>query len=237
MYTYLHAQCTVHAYSTCLWSRGVHLCSGGVGREQPPVDVAAVAQVWVVAVLCGQAEHTLNQLLRVRGTLEEELDDGRQQLQLDLGGGGGEEGGGRGRGSGRRREEGGGGIGRGRRREGGREGEGAREGERGGTELRDETYMYHNNSEVRSHNVYNIILYRYMCVPILHVHIVHVHVVYTCTCVHILNYSIKTTVYMYIYIYVYIYMYQYMHMCMYTCIPAHVSPPEGSHRESSPGRR
>ena len=56
-----------------------------VGGEQPPVDVAAVAQVGVVAVLRGEREHVLDHLLRVGGPLEEELDRGREHLQLHHG--------------------------------------------------------------------------------------------------------------------------------------------------------
>ena len=34
--------------------------------------------------LCCQGEHLLHQLLRVSGTLQKQLDNGRQQLQLHL---------------------------------------------------------------------------------------------------------------------------------------------------------
>ena len=53
-----------------------------VGGEEPPVDVAAVAQVGVVRVLRGEREHVLHHLLRVGGALEEELDGGGEELQL-----------------------------------------------------------------------------------------------------------------------------------------------------------
>ena len=103
----------------------VHLGSSWIGGEQPPVDVAAVAEVRVVAVLRGQAEHTLHQSLRVCGPLEEELHYGCQQLQLDLLWEGGKERKERGREGGREGEREG-------EREGGREGEESRtEGERG----------------------------------------------------------------------------------------------------------
>lgn len=38
--------------------------------------------------LCGQTQHLLYQLLSLGGFLQEELHDGRQQLQLDLNGAG-----------------------------------------------------------------------------------------------------------------------------------------------------
>ncbi len=53
--------------------------------EKTPVDVPPVSEVGVVTVLGGQAEGVLDQVGGVRGTLEEELDDGGQQLELDLG--------------------------------------------------------------------------------------------------------------------------------------------------------
>ncbi len=62
-----------------------HLAGRGrVRGQEAPVDEPAVAEVRVVRVLRGEAEHLLDELLRVRGLLEEELDDRRQQLQLDL---------------------------------------------------------------------------------------------------------------------------------------------------------
>ena len=61
-----------------------HLGSGGIGGEESPVYVPSVSQVRVVTLLGGQTEHTLYQLLRVPGSLQEQLHNGRQQLQLDL---------------------------------------------------------------------------------------------------------------------------------------------------------
>mmetsp|Transcript_12023 Transcript_12023/g.35567 ORF Transcript_12023/g.35567 Transcript_12023/m.35567 type:complete len:610 (-) Transcript_12023:1065-2894(-) len=71
-----------------VWLLGEHDLLGGlgVGREQAPVDVAAVAQVGVVRVLRREREHVLHHLLRLRRPLEEELDRGGEHLQLDGGG-------------------------------------------------------------------------------------------------------------------------------------------------------
>ena len=63
-----------------------HLLGGcGVSTQQTPVNKPAVAQIGVVGVLGSQTQHVLNQGLGVRRTLEEELHDRGQQLQLDLG--------------------------------------------------------------------------------------------------------------------------------------------------------
>mmetsp|Transcript_37558 Transcript_37558/g.81412 ORF Transcript_37558/g.81412 Transcript_37558/m.81412 type:complete len:424 (-) Transcript_37558:321-1592(-) len=56
----------------------------GVRGEQTPVDVAAVAQVGVVALLCCEGEDTLNHLLCLAWLLEEELDRRREELELHL---------------------------------------------------------------------------------------------------------------------------------------------------------
>ena len=66
--------------STALFPGG-----GGVDGEEAPVDEPPVAQVGVVAVLRGEAEHRLHHLLRLRRPLQEQLHRRRQQLQLHLG--------------------------------------------------------------------------------------------------------------------------------------------------------
>ena len=55
-----------------------------VGGQEAPVDVAPVPQVRVVAVLGGQTQHVLDEIGRVRGPLEEEFDDGGEELELHL---------------------------------------------------------------------------------------------------------------------------------------------------------
>ena len=57
----------------------------GVDGEESPVDEAPVAQVGVVAVLRGEAEDLLHQILRLGRLLQEQLHGRRQQLQLHLG--------------------------------------------------------------------------------------------------------------------------------------------------------
>jgi hypothetical protein len=54
-----------------------------VGREQAPVHVSAIADVGRVAVLRRRLENLLDNLLALVGLLEEQLDDGRQRLELD----------------------------------------------------------------------------------------------------------------------------------------------------------
>lgn len=61
-----------------------HPCCIERCREQAPVDEAAVAQIGIVAALGGHLEDAVNERLRVVLHLEEHLDDGRQDLQLDL---------------------------------------------------------------------------------------------------------------------------------------------------------
>ena len=60
------------------------LGGGGVSTEQPPVDEASVPEVRVLALLSGERENLLDQLLGVGGSLQEELHYGGQQLQLHL---------------------------------------------------------------------------------------------------------------------------------------------------------
>ena len=56
----------------------------GVGGQQTPVDVAAVANVGVVAVLRDGVQDVLHQVLRVAGTHQEQLHRGGQQRQLHV---------------------------------------------------------------------------------------------------------------------------------------------------------
>ena len=82
------------------------LGGGGVGQQQTPVDVSTIAEIRVVGLLrnkfkvrkkekkrkntdaftylSGEGENLLHELLGAAGALEEQLDDGSQQLQLDL---------------------------------------------------------------------------------------------------------------------------------------------------------
>lgn len=60
------------------------LSSGRVRGEQTPVNEASVAEIWILAVLRGERQDLLDQLLGVRGSLEEQLDDAGEQLELDL---------------------------------------------------------------------------------------------------------------------------------------------------------
>lgn len=60
------------------------LRGGRVGAEQPPVDEAAIAKVRIVRILRGEAQHVLNERLRVGGPFQKQLHDRRQQLQLHL---------------------------------------------------------------------------------------------------------------------------------------------------------
>lgn len=92
-----------------LWQHHL-LGSHGVGGQQTPVNVSPVPQVWVIRVLqrskcedylmikqetfpnrssfaihlSGQTEDLLHQLLRLWRLLEEQLDDGSQQSELNL---------------------------------------------------------------------------------------------------------------------------------------------------------
>lgn len=61
-----------------------YLCSSRISRKQPPVDVRPVPHVGRVAVLGRRLENLLDDRLTLVGLLEEELDDGRQRLELDL---------------------------------------------------------------------------------------------------------------------------------------------------------
>ena len=62
-----------------------YLLGGGrVGGEESPIDEAAVSEVRVVAVLGGEGEDLLHQLLRVGRLLQEEFDDAGEKLQLHL---------------------------------------------------------------------------------------------------------------------------------------------------------
>mmetsp|Transcript_61830 Transcript_61830/g.177325 ORF Transcript_61830/g.177325 Transcript_61830/m.177325 type:complete len:728 (+) Transcript_61830:225-2408(+) len=54
----------------------------GVGREQPPIDVAAVPDVVVIRLLCGELEHLGDHVLSLLGLLQKELHDAGEQLQL-----------------------------------------------------------------------------------------------------------------------------------------------------------
>lgn len=65
---------------------GTHLCDLDVAREEAPLDVGAVAQVGRVGRLGREREDALHELLRLFWAVEEELDDGRQGLELDLDG-------------------------------------------------------------------------------------------------------------------------------------------------------
>lgn len=55
-----------------------------VAREEAPVDVGAVADVGVVVFGGGLLEDLLHEVLVVVGLLEEELDDGSEDLELCL---------------------------------------------------------------------------------------------------------------------------------------------------------
>mmetsp|Transcript_10469 Transcript_10469/g.36831 ORF Transcript_10469/g.36831 Transcript_10469/m.36831 type:complete len:710 (+) Transcript_10469:291-2420(+) len=54
----------------------------GVGGEQPPIDVAAVPDVVVIRLLCGELEHLGDHVLSLLGLLQKELHDAGEQLQL-----------------------------------------------------------------------------------------------------------------------------------------------------------
>ena len=61
-----------------------YLGSHWVSGEQSPVDVTPVPQVWVVTILGSKTQHLLHQLLGVCWSLQEQLNNGCQQLQLNL---------------------------------------------------------------------------------------------------------------------------------------------------------
>ena len=57
---------------------------GGIRAEQPPVNEASVPEVRVLALLSSEGQNLLDQLLGVGGSLQEQLHNRGQQLELDL---------------------------------------------------------------------------------------------------------------------------------------------------------
>ena len=58
------------------------LCTRWVARQQAPVHVAAIAQIRVVAVLCGLCQHRLHHVLALTGPTQEQLHRRGEELQL-----------------------------------------------------------------------------------------------------------------------------------------------------------
>ena len=65
---------------------GTHLRRVGITTEQSPLDVGAITEIRRVGLGRGKSEHALNEGLRRFRSLEEELDDGGESLELDLDG-------------------------------------------------------------------------------------------------------------------------------------------------------